>query len=60
MEETKLKTVVNLNQPVLFLDDYGIERGEGLERKMGKPVKHQDNPIFTPQKPWEGICVIIG
>ena len=54
-----MKTVVNLNQPVLFLDDYGIERGEGLERKMGKPVKHQDNPIFTPQKPWEGICVIM-
>ena len=47
------------NIPQLMLDDRNIESSKGMERRMGKPVKDPANPIFIPQEPWEGICVIM-
>ncbi len=49
----------------LFVDDYVIERLDGLERTMHRPVRHPGNPILTGTEAWEkwligvnGRCVL--
>jgi hypothetical protein len=49
----------------LFVDDHVIERLDGLERTMHRPVRHPKNPILTGTEPWErwligvnGRCVL--
>ncbi|MBN2294927.1 MAG: hypothetical protein JXM70_21040 [Pirellulales bacterium] len=37
----------------LFVDDYLIATMENLERKLHQAVKHPDNPIMVPDRPWE-------
>ncbi len=36
----------------LFIDDYHIERTEGLVRRMHQPVK-EPNPVLIPDREWE-------
>ena len=45
----------------LFLDDWIIEQCEGVERRLGHPVKHPDNPVLKREKPWEAAqCDMYG
>lgn len=38
----------------LFLDDGPIERIEGLQRKIGQPIKYEHNPVIQHhQRPWQ-------
>ena len=39
----------------LFLDDWIVEQCEGVERRLGQPVKHPDNPVLKREKPWEAV-----
>jgi len=39
----------------LFVDDYLIAERVGLEREVHTPVKHPQNPVFVPDKPWERL-----
>ena len=48
-------------QRQLFLDDWIIEQSEGLERRLGHPVKHPENPVLKREKPWEAVqCDLYG
>jgi hypothetical protein len=44
----------------LFLDDYMVERAEGLRRMVNQPVKHPENPVVNPDKLWEDRCQVYG
>lgn len=39
----------------LFLDDYLIEQAEGVTRQVQQATRHPANPVFRPEKPWEGV-----
>ena len=54
-----MKHTPKVRQRYLFLDDEFIAEQKGLTRKMGKPVRHEGNPILRPDRPWEGMCVLI-
>jgi hypothetical protein len=41
----------------LFLDDYEIEKMQGLERKLHPPVKYAGNPVLKCEHRWEDVCV---
>lgn len=43
----------------LFLDDLMLERIEGLQRVVNPVVKHRDNPLVVPEKPWEAGTLIL-
>lgn len=38
----------------LFLDDYVVDRVDGLEKVLYQANRHPDNPILVPEHPWEG------
>lgn len=44
---------------MLFFDDRFVDSQEGLMRTMHTPDKWGDGPMFRPEMPWEGKCVII-
>jgi hypothetical protein len=45
----------------LFLDDWVIDRREGLEREQGEPVKNPNNPVVRREYPWEAArCELYG
>lgn len=51
----------------MFLDDYLIERIDGLRRVVNQPEKHPNqpekhpgNPIVYPDQYWEGGCQVYG
>lgn len=37
----------------LFLDDFGIEKIEGLRRVVNQPSRHPGNPVVQGEHPWE-------
>ena len=39
----------------LFLDDFIIERMDGLKRTMHQPAKH--GPVLKAEEPWEGVYI---
>ncbi len=41
----------------LFLDDYVIERMDGLKRVLNQPRRYPGNPIIRPEFPWENGAV---
>lgn len=41
------------NRRQLFLDDWVIERLDGLQRRLGEPVKHPASPVLRREKPWD-------
>ena len=41
----------------LFVDDVVIAVKKNVERTLHNPVKHSDDPIFFPCRPWEGNVV---
>ena len=41
------------HHPQLFLDDYLIQRVQGAERRLQRPVKHPANPVLAGEQPWE-------
>ena len=45
-------------QTQLFLDDFIIDRQQGLIRRLNQLVKHLANPIISPENPWEGQSMI--
>ena len=47
-------------QRQLFMDDYMIERIDGLSRVVNQPEKHHQNPVVYPDKPWEDRCQVYG
>ncbi len=46
-------------QKQLFADDVLIESAEGLVRTLHPIKKHPDNPLVVPDKPWEGLSVLL-
>ena len=38
----------------LFIDDYAIDKMVGLKKVMSQAARHPQNPILTPEHPWEG------
>lgn len=51
---------VALGRRHLFLDDVEIEHIGGLRHVLNQPRKHQENPIVSPDKPWEDRCQVYG
>ncbi len=50
---------VQLDQRVqLFIDDFLIERTEGVWRTLNRSRKVPENPIIKPDRPWEGYLVL--
>jgi hypothetical protein len=43
----------------LFVDDYLMERADGLTRTLHQPLKFRQNPILRPDRPWEGSQVVL-
>ena len=41
-------------QKQLFVDNYIVERMEGVHRTLNQPEKHPGNPVLAPDRPWEG------
>ena len=45
----------------LFLDDdFLVERAEGVRCVLHQPVKHPDNPLIVPDRPWEKQVQLYG
>jgi len=51
---------VSVGERQLFLDDVGIERMEGVSRVVHSPRRHDDNPLLSPDTPWERGCQVYG
>jgi len=43
----------------LFLDDELVAASERVQRTFHQPTKHPQNPIFRPEKPWEGTTLVL-
>ena len=41
----------------LFITDQHVEQMHNLQRVMHQPVKHPDNPVLRPERPWETLFV---
>lgn len=51
---TLLPRVVDIGpERQLFIDEYLIDRMDGVHRVVNSPVKEKSNPIFRAEKPWE-------
>ena len=37
----------------LFLDDEEVQYRSGVERVLGRPLRHPANPLIRPDQPWE-------
>ncbi len=44
-------------QQQLFVDDYAIERMDGVQRILHQAERHRRNPIVKPEHPWEGTAL---
>ncbi|MFH1738592.1 MAG: hypothetical protein ABIH23_06255 [bacterium] len=44
----------------IFLDDAGIASMEGLVRVVHQPDRYPNNPVLTPDTPWESRCQVYG
>ncbi len=44
----------------LFLDDYVVERMEGLRRAVNQPRKHPQSPVVPADRPWENMASVYG
>ena len=44
----------------LFVDDEAIEEIHNLRRVVNQPLKHPDNPIIRPDRPWEWRVQLYG
>ena len=42
------------SQHQLLVDDFVIEETFAIERTMSRPAKYANNPIMSPERPWEG------
>lgn len=42
-----------LNGKQLFIDDHLLLETEGITRKLNQPVKHEKNPLTTPDQEWQ-------
>ncbi|HUT94210.1 MAG TPA: hypothetical protein VMY37_32415 [Thermoguttaceae bacterium] len=51
---------VSAGQRQLFLDDVGIERMDNIARTVHSPDRHADNPLLSPDTPWERGCQVYG
>ncbi len=51
---------VSAGQRQLFLDDVGIERMDSITRTVHSPERHADNPLLSPDTPWERGCQVYG
>ena len=38
----------------LFIDDYVVDRTDGVQRTLNQPTKYVGNPGMIPLYPWEG------
>lgn len=47
-------------QRELFLDDVGIKDLKNVERVVHKPRRHPENPLLSPDTPWERGCQVYG
>jgi len=48
-----LGDAIIINGKQLFIDDYIIGELKGAEKVLNQPIKHPDNPLVVPDKPWE-------
>lgn len=42
----------------IFLDDFLIQRSEGVWRSVNHPKKFAGNPVIKPDRPWEGYLIL--
>ena len=47
-------------QKQLFVDDYVVDRTDGVARTLNQPTKYAGNPIMIPLYPWEGRLELYG
>jgi hypothetical protein len=47
---------VSPGQRQLFLDDVGLEKTEGVLRKLLPAARAPNNPVLTADEPWEQYC----
>ena len=53
------RPVVQLtSQTQLFVDDFLIDRTEGVWRAENRPNKFEGNPVMRADKPWEGYLAL--
>lgn len=45
---------IDVRKTQLFLDDEIIESVTLLERVLHQPIRHSENPLLSPEEPWEG------
>ena len=43
----------------LFVDDYLIEKMDGVKRVLNPVTKHPKNPLVVSDRPWEGVDVYV-
>lgn len=48
-----LQFIVQPRVRQLFLDDFGIERLNNIQRVVHQPVRHEGNPVLRGDNPWE-------
>ncbi len=53
LDDNILGDAILVNGKQLFIDDYVIEKLDGVEKVLNQPVKHSRNPIVTADQPWE-------
>ena len=44
----------------LFIDDYVVDRVDGVQRTLNQPTKYVGNPVMIPLYPWEGRIELYG
>lgn len=52
-------TAIELRPGVhLFVDDHLLDEMSQVWRTLHRPRKHPNNPLVTPDRPWEGYLVM--
>ncbi|MEE2617658.1 MAG: hypothetical protein VX677_03495, partial [Candidatus Poribacteria bacterium] len=42
-----------MSSTILFVDDHNILYRSGTRRVLNSPIRHDANPLITPDRPWE-------
>jgi len=56
----QLPFVVEPGVRQLFLDNVGLQRTEFTRRVVNPPTRHPNNPLLSPDTPWERGCQVYG
>ncbi len=53
LDDAILEDAVIVNGKELFIDDHIIQELKGARKVLKRAVKHPDNPLMVPDRPWE-------